>query len=353
MTTTNFTNRQKAAILLIALDARSPGISQQLFSKMGENQSKLLLHEINLLGKIDNEQINNIINEFHALAITQDNLLGGKNLTDKLLKESFGIEDSDGYFTTKKGLLDFTETLSDKILLDFLQQENEQTIALILSLLPDERSAVLLTQFDTKKTATITKKMISIDIPNFNLIWKFHRALEIHLLGDTSETIKESQQIFKLSRVLEMMVTERRDEVISMIKKQDKTSAEKIEKLIFSFTDLSLMSTKDLGILLVEIEPLKTLAQAMQDISAPLETKLKDAISERMKARLDEALDQAENSSPQDIQDAQAAIVQLCRKLESEEKIAPLTKIIEAKELEGNTTTKQSNKKAPQETKTL
>ena len=32
-----FSNRQKSAILIMALDARSPGMSQKLFEKMGES----------------------------------------------------------------------------------------------------------------------------------------------------------------------------------------------------------------------------------------------------------------------------------------------------------------------------
>ena len=223
-----FSNRQKSAILIMALDARSPGMSQKLFEKMGESQSKLLLHEINHLGKINTSDINTIIEEFHSLAITQDNLLGGKNLTDKLLKDSFGIDDSDGYFTTKNGLLDFTSNLEEKTLLEFLKQETDQVTALILSLLPDEQSASLLTHFSVEKTATLSNKMLSLDIPNFAILWKFHRELEMHLIGDNTEAIQESQQIFKLSRVLEMMVSERRDVVMEMIKKQDKASADKL-----------------------------------------------------------------------------------------------------------------------------
>jgi len=41
-------SRRKAAILLMYLDSKMPGLSQQLFSKIGETRAKMLLHEINL-----------------------------------------------------------------------------------------------------------------------------------------------------------------------------------------------------------------------------------------------------------------------------------------------------------------
>ena len=228
--------------------------------------------------------------------------------------------------------MDFTSNLEEKTLLEFLKQETDQVTALILSLLPDEQSASLLTHFSVEKTATLSNRMLSLDIPNFAILWKFHRELEMHLIGDNTEAIQESQQIFKLSRVLEMMVSERRDVVMDMIKKQDKASADKLEQLIFSFADLIFMPPKDLGIVLVEIDPLLTLAQAMQNISNDLHQKIMDAISERLKARLEEAISQAENTPEETIETAQTTIIQLCRNLESEQKIEPLTAIIQQKQ---------------------
>ena len=328
-------SRRKAAILLMYLDSKMPGLSQQLFSKMGETRSKMLLHEINHLGKVDKLEINDVINEFYELAITQNSVIGGKNVTDKLLKDSFGIEDSDDYFSSKSGLFDFINHLPDKVLVDYLKKENLQVASLVLSLISDERSATLLAQFPVEKTAIISKKMLSLDIPNYPLLWKFHRELELKLLGSDEDTIEESQQIFKLSRVLEMMVSDTRKTVVDMISSQDEQSANKIQQLIFSFNDLALMSTKDLGIVLMEVDPISDIAIAMQGVSSELTEKILASVSQRLRARLDEEITQAAGIVEEDIQKAQNMIVQLCRKLEKEEKIAPLSAIIKQKQHNG------------------
>ena len=147
MTTTQLatlTNRQKAAILLISLDAKNPGLSQQLFSKMGESKSRVLLHEISKMGQVSLETIDSVIEEFYMLAISQEVLIGGKNLTDKYLKDSFGIDNYEDFFASKTGLFSFVNQLNDVELMTFLREENPQVIALILSLIPDKRSAKLL-----------------------------------------------------------------------------------------------------------------------------------------------------------------------------------------------------------------
>ena len=77
---TELTNKQKAAILFISLDAKSPGLSQQLFSKMGESKSRVLLHEISKMGQVSTETIDKVIEEFYMLAISQEVLIGGKTL---------------------------------------------------------------------------------------------------------------------------------------------------------------------------------------------------------------------------------------------------------------------------------
>ena len=79
-TDTVLSSRTKAAILLMSLDAKMPGLSQQLLTKMDESQSKLLLQEINQLGQIDKTMIATVIDEFYALSITQESLIGGKTI---------------------------------------------------------------------------------------------------------------------------------------------------------------------------------------------------------------------------------------------------------------------------------
>ncbi|RAP27142.1 hypothetical protein DID74_00985 [Candidatus Marinamargulisbacteria bacterium SCGC AG-333-B06] len=343
--------RRKAAILLMYLDSKAPGLSQQLFSKMGESRSKILLHEINHLGKIDKNEINKVINEFYEVAITQNSVIGGKNVTDKLLKDSFGIEDPDDFFSSKSGLFEFINHMPDNMLIDYLQKENLQVASLVLSLISDERSAKLLSNFPVEKTAIISKKMLSLNEPNYTLLWKFHRELELHLLGEDESIIEESQQIFKLSRVLEMMVSDTRKTVVDMISSQDKSSADKIQQLIFSFNDLLYMNNKDVGILVVEIDPLNRLAIALQGVSEELKEKILDSTSQRLRLRLEEEITNVKGTSEDDIQKEQGHIIQLCRKLEKEEKIESLVDILKKKQESGfvktQTEEKGDNKEFP------
>ncbi len=328
-------NRTKAAILLMSLDSKMPGLSQQLFSSMGESTSKVLLKEISQLGKVPTETIDKVIDEFYMLAISQEVLMGGKSLTNQYLKDSFGIDDADEFFSSKVGLFGFMHQLTDNQIMAYLMKENDQTIALILSVLPDERSAKLLSEFPVHRTAVISNKMITINVPNYSLLWKFHRELETHLLGREGDKIEESQQIFKLSRVLEIMVSETRKSVMDVISQTDQNSAHKINQLIFSFDDLIFMKPKDLQVVLVSIDPLQTLAIALHGVPKVLSRKVQDNISEKLLDRFQEMITNVGDITDEKVQEAQSEVVLLCRKLEQEEKIAPLKEIIETKQKKG------------------
>ena len=96
-------NLRKAAVLLMSLDSKMPGLSQQVLSAMGKEKSKRLLSEVTVLGQVETDEIDQVVDEFFALAISQEVIIGGKNVTDRLLKDSFGIDDSDDYFSQKVG----------------------------------------------------------------------------------------------------------------------------------------------------------------------------------------------------------------------------------------------------------
>jgi hypothetical protein len=104
----------------------------------------------------------------------------------------------------------------------------------------------------------------------------------------------------------------------------------------FSFDDLIFMGPKDIQNMLVEIDPLETLAIAMSGISVELDSKIKDNISEKLAPRLDETISTLPKPSKEDIQQAQTQIILICRKLEQEEKINPLSEIIEKKQQSTN-----------------
>lgn len=322
----------KAAGLLVSLESQSPGVTTKIFSYIGEERSKKLLKAISSLKKIDFALKSTINEEFYELAIEKKVVFGGKSVTDKILKESFGISSQDEYLSEKKGLFEYIKAVSDDRLLAYFETENDQTIALLLFHMNEERVSRLLSKLSPSQSSSLTEKIIRCEVPNAQLIWRFHHRLE-QLLMDQKINITSSgneEQYKKLARALETMMPEARETVLAQLESSDKGIAETISKYIVTFEDLVRMSDKDLQTLLYAIENLKTLALALKTVSEPLREKVQTNISERVKMMLEEENDTLPDSiSDAAISDAQNAIIGMARKLEKERKIESLITLLE------------------------
>jgi len=315
---------QKAAVLLMSLETQSPGVASKIFTQIGEKRSKRLIRAITDLGKVESVDVNGIIEEFYELAIEQKVVLGGRFLSQKLLKESFGVQEQDEFLAEKSGLFEFVSRVPDDQLYQFFQEESDQLIALMFSFMADEDVARFMARFGTERSSLISQLLLHLDIPNHHLLWKLNVALEEKLVLKRSGTegVGEQESVLKLSRALEIMSPAAREKVLDLLRKSDQKSVEALEKLIFSFDDFVAIDISHLQSILYEVDPLRTLALAMRDASPVFIERVMGNVSDRVRLMLQEELEMLPESVAQDdIQKARNEIVYIARRLEKEGKV--------------------------------
>ena len=153
-------NEKKAAILLISLESELPGITTNIFSKIGEENSKKIIKSISDIGKIKQETVNNIISEFYGMAIERNTIFGGSSLTGKILKQSFGILEQKNYFSEKNIMFDFLKTIPNKEILNFFETENNQMVALICNFMNESRVAEIMNSLPPERTTDLSKLIV-------------------------------------------------------------------------------------------------------------------------------------------------------------------------------------------------
>jgi len=317
---------------MVSLESQSPGVTNKVFAYIGEERSKKLLKAISRLRKIDFSLKSTINEEFYELAIEKRVVFGGKSITEKILKESFGISSQDEYLSEKSGLFEYLKHVTNERLLAYFETENDQTIALLLYHLGGERVATLLGKMSPEQSSILTEKIVECEVPNPQMLWRFHHRLE-QLITDSKiniETKDNEDQYKKLARALETMMPDSRDTVLEHLTASNKDLADTISKYIVTFEDFEGMKDKDLQALLYNIEHLKTLGMALRDASQSFREKVSSNISERVQLMLEEE----EQTLPdvltqEEISTAQTEIVNIARKLEKEKKIDPLYKLME------------------------
>ncbi|MDE7018045.1 MAG: flagellar motor switch protein FliG, partial [Lachnospiraceae bacterium] len=132
------TGLQKAAILLIAL---GPEKSSNIFKHLKEEEIEELTLEIANTRTITPQVKDEVLDEFYQVCLAQQYIAeGGINYAKEVLEKSFGVDkarDVIGKLTASLQVkpFEFVRKTDPSQLLNFIQDEHPQTIALILSYL--------------------------------------------------------------------------------------------------------------------------------------------------------------------------------------------------------------------------
>src|SRR5690625_3936828 len=127
------TGKQKAAILLISL---GPDVSAQVYKHLSEEEIERLSLEISSVQKVDSDLKEEVLEQFHQIALAQDYISqGGVGYPKTVLEKAFGKQEAENIINRLTSSLqvrpfDFARKADPSQLLNYIQNEHPQTIAL-------------------------------------------------------------------------------------------------------------------------------------------------------------------------------------------------------------------------------
>ncbi|MDR3122547.1 MAG: flagellar motor switch protein FliG, partial [Treponema sp.] len=143
----DFTGRQKAAVFLVSIGSE---ISAEIFKYLREDEIETLTFEIARLETIEPDQKEAVLMEFQELMMANEFITtGGIDYARELLEKSLGSQKAIDIINRLTSSLqvrpfDFIRRTDPAHLLNFIQQEHPQTIALILAYLEPNKASVIL-----------------------------------------------------------------------------------------------------------------------------------------------------------------------------------------------------------------
>ena len=123
------TGRQKAAILLISL---GPDVSASVYKHLNEEEIEKLTLEISGVKKVDSTAKEEILEEFHNIALAQDYISqGGIGYAKTILEKALGQEQASAIINRLTSSLqvrpfDFARKADPAQILNFIQNEHPQ-----------------------------------------------------------------------------------------------------------------------------------------------------------------------------------------------------------------------------------
>ena len=172
---------QKAAILLITL---GPEKSADIFKHLKEDEIEELTLEIANTQSVSPKLKEDVINEFYQVCLAQQYIAeGGIGYAKELLEKALGADEATRVITKLTASLqvrpfEFIRKTEPSQVLNFIQDEHPQTIAMILSYLSPGQASMILGALDPDKQADVAKRIATMDRTSPEVIKEVERVLE-------------------------------------------------------------------------------------------------------------------------------------------------------------------------------
>ncbi len=310
--------KQKAAILLVSL---GPELSASVFQHFREEEIEDLTFEIASLGRIQPEVSDAVLEEFHKLMLARAYLeQGGIEYARELLEKALGPDKAQDIINRLTASLqvrpfDFARKADPSQLLNFIQNEHPQTIALILAYLHPEQAGMILSSLPPDLQIDVAKRLATLDRTTPEVLREIEGALEERLSAFVVDDYTSAGGIDAVVDVLGMVDRITEKTIIDSLEEQEPELAEEIRKRMFVFEDIITLDDRSILKVLREVDS-KDLALALKTASEEVASRIYRNMSKRAAEMLKEDIDYLGPVRLRDVEETQQKIVAVIRRLE-------------------------------------
>lgn len=319
----DLTGRQKAAIFLVTIGSE---ISSEIFKHLREDEIEALTFEIARLETIDSEDRDRVLMEFQELMMAQDFITtGGIEYARELLEKSLGSQKAVDIINRLTSSLqvrpfDFVRRTDPMHLLNFIQQEHPQTIALILAYLEPQKASIILSSLPHEHQSDVAKRIATMDRTSPETLREVERVLEKKLSTLSSEDYTAAGGVESIVEILNLVDRSTEKVIIESLEEEDPELAEDIKKRMFVFEDIVMLDDRAIQKVLREVDT-SELAKALKSVDTEVQDKIFRNMSKRAATLLKEDMEYMGPIRMKDVEESQQKIVSIIRKLEEQGEI--------------------------------
>ena len=314
---------QKAAILLIAL---GPEKSSNIFKHLKEDEIEELTLEIANTRTITPQVRDEILDEFYQVCLAQQYIAeGGINYAKEVLEKSFGADkarDVIGKLTASLQVkpFEFVRKTDPSQLLNFIQDEHPQTIALILSYLSAAQSALIISALPPDRQADVAKRIAVMDRTSPDIIKEVEKVLESKLASLVNQDYTIVGGVDAVVEILNTVDRGTEKHIMETLEIEEPELADEIRKKMFVFEDILLLDDRAIQRVLRDVDN-SDLAIALKGSNEEVQNAIFNNLSKRLAVMIKEDMEFMGPVRMKDVEEAQQKIVNIIRKLEDSAEI--------------------------------
>lgn len=311
------TGKQKAAMLLISLDA---GTASELLRGTPTEDIQEIAMELARLdasGQRDTKNEAKVIQEFYnSLQKSQSQEFSIKGFLNEILVNIIGKDKAEQIqaqvrkVTEKKDLFTSIRSADTDELVLALEGEHPQTVAVVLSELVPSKSQEVLSLLDEETRLKAVCKMTNLEMLRAGVKERIASIVGERLKHFEGETLAEKpeQVLRKLAIIISGLEKDLRDRLLDEIDKYDEETCKMVRILMITWEDIPTIADRSLQEALRGVEAQK-LAVALHGEDEEIAQKIRSNISERVATMLDEETSLMQEPLEKEILEAREEIV--------------------------------------------
>ena len=314
---------QKAAILLITL---GPEKSAEVFKHLKEEEIEQLTLEIANTRSVSPQVKEQILSEFYEVCLAQQYIAeGGIGYAKELLEKALGEEkarDVIGKLTASLQVrpFEFIRKTDASQLLNFIQDEHPQTIALILSYLPSSQASAVIGGLSPDKQADVARRIAQMDRTSPDVIKEVETVLERKLSSLVNQDYTIVGGVDSIVEILNTVDRSTEKHIMETLEIEEPELADEIHRKMFVFEDILSLDDKSIQRVLREVDN-NELAVALKGSNEEVQSVVLNNLSKRLATMIKEDMDFMGPVRLKDVEEAQQKIVNIIRKLEDSAEI--------------------------------
>ncbi len=312
------TGRRKAAILLVTM---GPERAARVLKNLEDSEVEALTIEIANLGKVTNEERKAVLEEFQSLTKAREMIIsGGIEYAKEMLIKAFGPEKAMQIIERLVSNLavkpfEFMKSADVVQIVNFLQSEHPQTIALVLSFLDTRIAAQVLGSLPENLQLEVIKRISLLERASPDVVKEVEKLLEKKFAGVATQTMSAVGGLDTAAEIMNNLDRSTEKNLMERLTYETPELAEEIRRRMFVFEDILKLDDRSVQLVLREVNT-QDLAVALKGASEELKQKIFNNMSKRAQQLLKDEIEFMGPVRVKDVEEAQQKIINIIRRLE-------------------------------------
>lgn len=318
MDISNLSGRQKAAILMVSLGSE---ISAKVMKEFEPDLLEELAFEVASLGSVPPELKSQVLHEFHQMLQAKDFIsFGGVDYARETLNKAVGSDKATEILAKLENVIketpfEFVRKVDPAQILNFIQDEHPQTIALVLAHLSSSVAAMVLAALPEDLQEEVVYRISNMEQTSPDIIRDVEMVLERKLAAVIRPEMTKVGGIKAVAELLNRVDRTTEKGIFTKLAERDPELANEVRGLMFVFDDIVMVTDAGIQRTLKEIDN-KDLSLALKAANEDVRNKVFSNMSSRASEMIKEDMEYMGPVRLRDVEAAQTRIVEVIRRLE-------------------------------------